>query len=279
MRNKKPRSDAPALSATMHFPAAEPGKGRSAEQDRKPPSSIESLATEIRKILGNAGAALVGFANIEGLTGANFPVGISVAVPLPPEIVHEIAEKPTAAYAQAYRDLNEQLDAIVLAGERFLAERGYNACALTKSRVSETRIDRYQTQLPHKTMARLAGLGWIGKSCLLVTPQYGPAVRISTLLTDAPLPCATPIAESRCGSCMQCANACPGHAIKGVLWHEGSNRSDRLDLEACVAHMEQVSHGLEEDLICGACIAACPYAQRWRATASRPPQLALHGLQ
>ena len=37
--------------------------------------------------------------------------------------------------------------------------------------------------------------------------------------------------------------------------------------------------GLEEDLICGACIAACPYAQRWRATASRPPQLALHGLQ
>ena len=83
-----------------------------------------------------------------------------------------------------------------------------------------------------------------------------------------------------CADCdRQCANACPGHAIKGVLWHEGSNRSDRLDLEACVAHMEQVSHGLEEDLICGACIAACPYAQRWRATASRPPQLALHGLQ
>lgn len=263
MHSKKSHPNAPTLSAAAHFLVVESGKTRLAERDRKPPSSIESLAAEIREVLGNAGAALVGFADITGLPETNFPIGISVAVPLPPEIVRDIAVRPTVAYAQVYRDLNEQLDSIVLAGERFLAERGYNALALTKSRVNETRINRYQTRLPHKTVARLAGLGWIGKSCLLVTPQYGPAVRISTLLTDAPLPCAEPIAESRCGNCMQCANACPGHAIKGVLWQEGSIRSDRLDLEACVAHMKQVSSGLEEDLICGACIAACPYAQRY----------------
>lgn len=260
-------------------------------------NNVQELFDELRAILIEHGAALVGVASLSQLEGERayapegsvFPVGISVAVPLQPEIVREIAEKPTAAYAQAYRDLNEQLDAIVLAGERFLAERGYNAFALTKSRVSETRINRYQTQLPHKTVARLAGLGWIGKSCLLVTPQYGPAVRISTLLTDAPLPCAEPITMSRCGACTQCANACPGHAIKGTLWHMdvdiiGGNkaapntlaatvphttaRNEMLNLEACVAHMEQVSHGLEEDLICGACIAACPYAQRYVRSAN-----------
>lgn len=239
-------------------------------------NALQELLDELRAILVEQGAALVGVADLNQLEGelayapeeGAFPVGISVAVPLPPEIVADIREKPTAAYAQAYRELNARLDAIVLAGERLLTERGYNAFALTKSRVNETRIDRYQTQLPHKTVARLAGLGWIGKSCLLVTPQYGPAVRISTLLTDAPLPCAAPIAASRCGACAQCANACPGHAIKGVLWQEGSSRSNRLDLEACVAHMKQVSLGLEEDLICGACIAACPYAQRYiRSTA------------
>lgn len=237
---------------------------------------LQELFDELRAILIEQGAALVGVADLSQLKGeltyapegGVFPVGISVAVPLPPEIVAGIREKPTAAYAQAYRELNTRLDAIVLAGERFLTERGYNAFALTKSRVNETRIDHYQTQLPHKTVARLASLGWVGKSCLLVTPQYGPAVRISTLLTDAPLPCAEPITESRCGNCMQCANACPGHAIKGVLWQDGSSRSDRLDLEACVAHMRQVSLGLEEDLICGACIAACPYTQRYiRSTA------------
>ena len=239
-------------------------------------NALQELLDELRAILVEQGAALVGVADLNQLEGelvyapeeGVFPVGISVAVPLPPEIVDDIREKPTATYAQVYCELNAQLDAIVLAGERFLADRGYNALALTNSRVNETRIDRYQTQLPHKTVARLAGLGWIGKSCLLVTPQYGPAVRISTLLTDAPLPCTEPIVESRCGACTQCTNACPGHAIKGVLWQEGSSRSDRLDLEACVAHMRQASPGLEEDLICGACIAACPYAQRYIRSAA-----------
>lgn len=40
-------------------------------------------------------------------------------------------------------------------------------------------------------------------------------------------------------------------------------RIDLLDLSTCVAHMEVVSQGLEKDLICGACIAACPYTQRY----------------
>lgn len=244
-----------------------------------------NLLEELESVLTGSGAALVGVADLRDIASASagqtqrsssnhanerapedplfYPVGISVAVPVPAEIVAGIREAPTVAYAQAYRDLNAQLDAIVLAGERFLTSHGYRAFALTKARAGKTKINRYETLLPHKTVACLAGLGWIGKSCLLVTPEYGPAVRISTLLTDAPLHCAKPMLEPRCGACVQCAKACPAHAIKGMLWRAGSSRDDRLDLKACVAHMEQVSRGLEQDLICGACIAACPYTQRY----------------
>lgn len=225
--------------------------------------AIPRLAGGLTAVLRESGAALVGFGDLRGIEGATLPVGVSVGIPVPAGVVREIRLAPTAAYAQAYRDLNAQLNAIVLAGERYLTDKGYGALALTKDRVNETRVNRYRTLLPHKTVATRAGLGWIGKSCLLVTPEYGSAVRISTLLTDAPLPCAQPATESQCGRCEQCKKNCPGHAIRGTLWGAGMERSDLLDLSACVAHMEVVSQGLEKDLICGACIAACPYTERY----------------
>ena len=46
--------------------------------------------------------------------------------------------------------------------------------------------ERICAMFSHKMAAHLAGLGWIGKSCLLVTPQYGPRVRWTTVLTDYP---------------------------------------------------------------------------------------------
>lgn len=46
-----------------------------------------------------------------------------------------------------------------------------------------------------------AGLGWIGKQTLLITPEYGPRVMLATVLTDAPFKTAKPITESRCGVC------------------------------------------------------------------------------
>ncbi len=221
------------------------------------------LADRLTAVLRDAGAALVGFGDLRGIEEAKLPTGIAVAVPVPADIVEGIRLAPTPAYAQAYRELNVKLNEIVLQGEKYLAEQGFNALALTKERVNETRIDRFRTRLPHKTVATRAGLGWIGKSCLLVTPEYGSAVRISSLLTDAPLPCAQPIAESHCGRCEQCRKNCPSGAIRGTLWLAGMRRSEIVDLDACVSHMEAVSRGMEEDLICGVCIAACPYTQRY----------------
>ena len=111
-----------------------------------------------------------------------------------------------------------------------------------------------------QTAATLSGLGWIGKSALLVTPQYGPAARWTSVLTDAPLPTGTPIIESRCGDCRACVDACPGDACSGRAWRQGARREEFWDVRACVAGMKKVNVRSSSVLgICGICVGVCPY--------------------
>lgn len=84
---------------------------------------------------------------------------------------------PTLAYLEAYAALNAQLNDIVTSGAGFLREREYRAIANTTKAVHQDAD--WRTPLPHKTVATRAGLGWIGKSCLLVTEAFGSAVRLS----------------------------------------------------------------------------------------------------
>lgn len=64
-----------------------------------------------------------------------------------------------------------------------------------------------------KATATLAGLGWIGKQTLCITPQLGPRVRWCAVVTDAVLPYDKPFKEDLCGDCMLCIESCPTKAI------------------------------------------------------------------
>ncbi len=70
--------------------------------------------------------------------------------------------------------------------------------------------------LNERTLARLAGLGWIGRNALLLSPQSGSCRLLGFLLTEAPL---TPVhgggGEDRCGSCTRCETDCPTAALTG----------------------------------------------------------------
>ena len=64
-----------------------------------------------------------------------------------------------------------------------------------------------------KAAATLAGLGWIGKQTLCITPQLGPRVRWGCVVTDAVLPYDEPFTEDLCGDCVLCIESCPTKAI------------------------------------------------------------------
>jgi epoxyqueuosine reductase QueG len=61
-----------------------------------------------------------------------------------------------------------------------------------------------------------AGLGWRGKNRLLITPQYGPCVFLSMMVTDAQLVFDDPFDEDLCANCDLCLKACPTGALLKV---------------------------------------------------------------
>lgn len=220
------------------------------------------LWEELKGLLESAGAALAGCGDLRGQA---YSVGIAVALPVPDPIIRQLLEGPTKEYYETYHAMNRKLNEIVLAGEAFLREKGFQAWAQTTDRVSQD--EEWRTPLPHKTVATRAGLGWIGKSCILVTEQYGSAIRLSSLLTDAPLPCARPVTVSRCGACRACVDSCPAQALKGTLWRAGMERKELFDKEACYRKQVEIMRrrtGIEADL-CGKCFAVCPYTRRYLA--------------
>lgn len=228
-------------------------------------SDVSALSRELKDLLFASGAALAGIGSLAGLANRACPTGISVAVTLPKNVIIVLQNAPTREYYELYHSLNNKLNKIVLAGEEFLKAKGFAAHAQTTDRVS-TSEDKISA-LPHKTVATRAGIGWIGKNCLLVTPQYGPAVRLSSLLTDAPLECAEPINDSRCGQCLACVEICPAQALHGSIWQAGMPRDKILDFKKCYDKQLEIMRentGIETDL-CGKCFAVCTYTRKYLA--------------
>lgn len=225
---------------------------------------MENLKKEIFTLLKEQGAELMGVADLSDLPESPYPVGICFMMPVPKHIIKDLLEAPTAEYHQMYHDYNKHLNAMGEAAEKLLQERGYNALANTTDKVVWNKED-HTTALPHKTVATKAGLGWIGKSCILVTKEFGGAFRMGVVLTDALLSTDEPITESRCGGCTRCVDACPARCLKNTLWKAGMPREEIADVFACDETMRknmQALHGFEFT-ICGKCFAVCPYTQRY----------------
>lgn len=231
------------------------------------------LNAELKKLLMAKGASLVGFADLEEIAPEErdgLPRAVSIAVKLDPGIMAGIRQGPTPPYHAEYLYMNEHLASLGQAAETFLREKGCEARALpVASGEDEATL---ATKLPHKTAATRAGLGWIGRCALLVTRKFGSALRLTTVLTDAPLTVGRPVNSSACGRCTQCVEVCPAQAPTGRDWEVGLPRESIYDAFACnQTARERAFRMLGVRLsICGLCIAACPWTQKYLARAGFP---------
>ena len=225
---------------------------------------MKILTSELSSLLHNGGASLVGFGDISALDYQGFTSCVALAVKIPAKVIAGIKNGPTRDYFDSYHELNARLNALAELVAKYLSDRGHRALPQTTTTVVES--PGYRTPVPHKTCATRAGLGWIGKSALLVTEEYGPALRLSSVLTDAEFDSVSePINVSRCGSCTACASACPGHAINGALWDVNAPRESLVDVEACRKAARALAWGLlgEQITLCGKCIEVCPYTRAY----------------
>ncbi len=108
-----------------------------------------------------------------------------------------------------------------------------------------------------KAYAQQAGLGWIGKNTLLISPKLGSYTFIAGLATNLFLIPDEPFGRDLCGTCRRCVEACPTGALEPY----------RLDVRRCIAYWTIEAPALSEGVPspsewifgCDECQSVCPW--------------------
>lgn len=215
----------------------------------------------LKEYLDSLEISKYGFGNLKNELPSEYSImntGISFAVRLSDYIIDEINTEPTYTYFHHYRTVNFFIDQISLKIALKIQELGFLAMPIPASQSVNKKDFYYQGIFQHRTAATRAGIGWIGKNGSLITNEFGPRVRLGTILTNMPLTYSKPINNSLCGKCKICVEACPALALKGNKWSMHMTRSDLLDPKACSKFMSTQFHHIGRGVVCGICLKVCP---------------------
>ena len=111
--------------------------------------------------------------------------------------------------------------------------------------------------LSHITQAHLAGLGEMGDSGMLITPEYGPRVRLATILTSLPLSGPEELPKGICTHCGRCRKICPSGSIYGGRFDLTHPERAYRDLDKCTAYRDNNLKTLGSRF-CNLCQVICP---------------------
>lgn len=118
--------------------------------------------------------------------------------------------------------------------------------------------------LLEKQLAVEAGLGWVGRQSLLLTPRYGSYILLGELLlTDPTDAYDAPFEGSRCGRCRNCIDSCPTRAIVAPKIIDTRRCISCRTIERETAIQDRETVGLDGWIFgCDRCQSCCPYNQK-----------------
>lgn len=207
------------------------------------------MKTSLRRELFDLGATVVGIADLRGYLSG------------------EISHLHVAVSIGVDRRLNDDTLSLLAKLERravrFLKARGHRTLAIPpdSDRRKGTFISALYSLFNHKMAATSAGIGWVGKNGLLISPAHGPRLSLGTVLTDAPLTPDRPLERSCCSGCTLCIDHCPSKAITGAEWSRRDPFVELVRLDACRGHKTGRLQTAGKPN-CGLCINICPYGRQ-----------------
>jgi len=221
---------------------------------------INQIQKNVEAELLSSGADVVGFAdvsNVEIEHETELQNAISIGTAYDPALVRAL-DTEVDAFEKHLDDTKKHMEGLLEICAGHLRQNGY---AVWIPPISKN-LPGLMSDFSHKTAATKAGLGWVGKNALFVSPEFGCGFRLATVLTDAPLVTGPPVMESRCGKCTECVKVCPYGALKGKNWHPGIERDKLLDAFLCSRKREEYIPTLGYKHPCGLCIQACPVGKK-----------------
>ncbi len=221
----------------------------------------KTLTAELEKYSRERGADLFGVADLAAAGDfiasqgppwvSEFPRAVSIGLRLNDRIVdqHDPNEprRESLYWHHVYEVVTRALDFLAYDVTRWLTAQGFGAFPVPGSTPYD--FNKLKGIFSHKLAAHLAGVGWIGKSCLLLTDRFGPRARFVSVLTDAPLETGSPL-DRPCGKCHVCVDACPVKAFTGAEFRAEEGREIRFDVFKCSEY--------RKDHPCGLCVSSCP---------------------
>ena len=235
---------------------------------------------EVKKFAKTLGADFFGVADLScaedairrqgGDAAAEYPRAVSIGLRLPHSVVDQLPDRAKISVAKIYKQhaydvINQRLDHITSRICSYLESNGCKSFPVPASQIVDD--DNLLGVFSNKMAAHLAGLGWIGKSCMLITPEVGPRVRWATVLTHADIDKTGEPIEERCGSCTDCVDICPANAFTGRSFKADEYRDLRFDVRKCQNYFDE----LKEEMgiaICGMCLYVCPHGKTGSAALS-----------
>lgn len=225
----------------------------------------KELKLMIKKFCEEAGADIVGFASVERWDEYNevpsdfrprtlwdptrtvIVIGVSMPLPI-------VETTPSFLHKETYTAANRTLDDMAYNMVRFLNRKGHAAYFFTRDGFASLRLlkERPYASFGHVMAAKYAGLGTIGMSNCLLTPEFGSRVRFVSVFTNAVIEPDPVIEKDLCIKCEACAKCCPVGAITPL---QDQVKGD-YDVMACIdRHMEL---NIDKASPCGVCTKVCP---------------------
>ncbi|MDP3066381.1 MAG: 4Fe-4S binding protein [Methanobacteriaceae archaeon] len=175
-------------------------------------------------------------------------IGLPVQLPI-------LETAPSIYYHELYHTINRLLDEKAYLLSNFLTSAGYPSIYLPRDGYGdiEVLLKKPLAFFSHKHAAYLAGLGSFGWNNVLLTPEYGPRIRFTSIFTTAPLEGDPILGDDLCTRCLLCARSCPVDALS-------TKKEDQFPPPMGKIKCATRSKKLRKKYLspCGICIKVCP---------------------